>query len=103
MLRRVRNHYHDEGVPRPAADFRIRPYDAWTLSGITLPWEVPDDAIVVEFFEGRWRVVSRGRVTELFRDRETALARAKCIAGRFDRTLTIIERTPERESASIAS
>lgn len=77
------------------------PHPSFTteLSCITMPWEVPEGTVVVEQFEGLWRVVSLGRAVSIFRRREDAMTYAIKIAALYDPPWTIVERTPPARDA----
>lgn len=62
------------------------------LSGMTFPWEVPPDTIVVEYVDGHWRVVPYTLPVEIFRTREEAIARAVVIANLFLNAWRIVEK-----------
>jgi hypothetical protein len=66
----------------------------WTIwvGELTLPWDVPPKTIVVEFVDGRWRVVPHGRMAVTFATREAALCYAQRIAALFDPVWRIVER-----------
>lgn len=71
------------------------------LSGITFPWEAPDRTIIIEYQDGRWRVVTRGRPVQVFRRRDDAWAYAREIAALYIPGWEIIERdAPQAESVA---
>ena len=86
----------DVGRP-PVAPPELSP----PLLGITLPGDVPQGSVVVEYDEGLWRVITYGRPTESFRSREEALQRARAIAAIYSPAWVIVE-TPHQESRRIA-
>lgn len=64
------------------------------LSCMTLPWEAPERTIIIEYADGRWRVVTRGRPVQLFRRRDDAWAFARDIAALYIPVWSIIEHEP---------
>lgn len=58
----------------------------------TFPWEAPEGTVIVEYVDGRWRVVSRGRPVTTFRRRQDALTHAHKIAALFDPVWKVVER-----------
>jgi hypothetical protein len=69
------------------------------LNASTLPWDVPERTIIVEYVGGRWRVVTRDRAVATFRTREAALAHAQRIAALYIPQHTIVEREEPSSNA----
>lgn len=69
----------------------------------TMPWDVPRQTVIIEYAEGRWRVVSRARPVAYFRHREDALRHAHAIAALFTPPFTIVERDAEPSADALAS
>jgi hypothetical protein len=72
----------------------------FTMDGITLPWDVPPNTIVIEYFDGRWRVVPHRGLSRSFDTREDAWAWARQIASAFPVPWTISEKPRSRRSVS---
>ena len=92
----MRGHLRAPGSTRTTTDF---PPLRW---GITLPFEVPKGTVVVEYEDGRWRVISYGRPAELFGRRDDALRRARAIAALYSPVWTIVEKPPQDAATRIA-
>ena len=66
------------------------------LAGMTFPWEVPPETVIVEIIDGRWRVVPYKLPVEMFDTRDEAITRAYQIANLFLNAWRVIEK-PTKE------
>jgi hypothetical protein len=60
--------------------------------GITMPWDVPPNTIVIEYFDGRWRVVPHRGLSRSFDTREAAWTWARQLATLFPVPWSITEK-----------
>lgn len=67
------------------------------LSGMTFPWEVPPETVIVEYIDGLWRVVPHRLPVEIFHTREEAIACAWRIAQQFLKAWRVVEKSPPAE------
>jgi hypothetical protein len=70
----------------------------YATNGITLPWDVPPNTIVIEYFDGRWRVVPHRGLSRSFETRDEAWAWARQIAAAFPIPWTISEKPQGRRT-----
>jgi hypothetical protein len=70
----------------------------YAVDGITMPWDVPPNTIVIEYFDGRWRVVPHRGLSRSFDSRDEAWAWARQIAAGFPVPWTIAERPSSRRT-----
>jgi hypothetical protein len=68
--------------------------DLHASSGLTMPWEVPPGTVVIEYFDGRWRVVPHRGLSRSFATRAEAWAWARQVAACYLPSWTIVEKDP---------